>query len=375
MEFLVLPPEVNSALMYAGAGAGPLVLAATAWQGLAADLHASASSFDSVVTALATGPWSGAAATAMAAAAATYVSWLSSAAAQAAGTAGQAQAAATAFETAQTATVHPAAVTANRLSLMSLVATNFIGQNTPAIAATEFDYAEMWAQDVAAMLGYHAGAASVASALTPFALPPIDLPGLAATVGTLADALTPLTQAATAAAQSLLSGSSLQSLQSLTSVAQVAATPVSMLMSPMMSLAQGANGAGVAGTGLTGLADAPKMVGDTAPALKGGMGLGAAADLGKARLVGAVSVPPSWPGSMPKGVASSVVSGLAALSGVGETSQAAAAGGMPMMPMPMGSGGIGGPGAGMPGGMLGRGGANPHVVQQRPSVIPRTGVG
>ena len=49
-------------------------------------------------------------------------------------------------------------------------------------------------------------------------------------------------------------------------------------------------------------------------------------------------------------------------------------GGMPMMPMPMG--GMGGAGAGMPGGMLGRGGASPnHVVQSRPSVVPRTGVG
>nr|WP_099319044.1 hypothetical protein [Mycobacterium ostraviense] len=45
---------------------------------------------------------------------------------------------------------------------------------------------------------------------------------------------------------------------------------------------------------------------------------------------------------------------------------------MPMMPMPMGAGGAG---AGMPGGMMGRGGANPHVVQARPSVIPRTGIG
>jgi hypothetical protein len=68
----------------------------------------------------------------------------------------------------------------------------------------------------------------------------------------------------------------------------------------------------------------------------------------------------------------------AAMSGLGnEMSGAAAAGapmgGMPMMPMPMG---MGGAGAGMPGGMLGRGGASPnHVVQARPSVVPRTGVG
>ena len=33
----------------------------------------------------------------------------------------------------------------------------------PVIAATELDYEVMWAQDVAAMFGYHAGAASVAA--------------------------------------------------------------------------------------------------------------------------------------------------------------------------------------------------------------------
>ncbi len=38
-------------------------------------------------------------------------------------------------------------------------------------------------------------------------------------------------------------------------------------------------------------------------------------------------------------------------------------GGMPMMPMPMGAG-AGGAGAGMPGGMMGRGGASPHVTAE-----------
>jgi hypothetical protein len=56
--------------------------------------------------------------------------------------------------------VHPSSVAANRLVLAALVATNFLGHNTPAIMATEAQYEEMWAQDVTAMLGYHAGAAS-----------------------------------------------------------------------------------------------------------------------------------------------------------------------------------------------------------------------
>ena len=126
------------------------------------------------------------------------------------------------------------------------------------------------------------------------------------------------------------------------------------------------------------VADAPKFVGDVNP-MKGigggaGVGAGMAADLGKAGLVGAMSVPPTWQGSVPKGMATSAMSGLGA--NAAEMAQAAGAGGMgggmPMMPMPMGGGGAG---AGMPGGPLGRGGASPHVVQNRPSVIPRTGVG
>src|SRR5262249_62264914 len=90
----------------------------------------------------------------------------------------QAMAAGTALETAQAATVPPAAVTANRVTLMTLIATNFLGQNTPAIAATELEYLEMWAQDVAAMVGYHAGATSVAAQLPSFSAPPVALAGL-----------------------------------------------------------------------------------------------------------------------------------------------------------------------------------------------------
>ena len=45
-----------------------------------------------------------------------------------------------------------------------------LGQNTPAIAATEAQYAEMWAQDAAAMYGY-AGSSAAASQLTSFIRP------------------------------------------------------------------------------------------------------------------------------------------------------------------------------------------------------------
>ncbi|SOJ56661.1 putative PPE family protein PPE38 [Mycobacterium simulans] len=250
-------------------------------------------------------------------AAAPYVGWLSAAADRAQLAAGQARAAATAFETAQTATVHPASVTANRMSLLSLVATNFLGQNTPAIAATEFDYLEMWAQDVAAMVGYHSGATSVASVLTPFSMPP-------PLASTATAAVSPAVQGAIAAlpgaVTAVQSAASAVPVQSLMSVAQIAMYPASILISPMMQLANSANAstAGLAGSAATGLAaDVPKFVDDAAPALKGlgggGLGAGMSAGLGQARLVGAMSVPPTWQGSTPAGMTSSAMRGLGAI--------------------------------------------------------------
>jgi len=104
----------------------------------------------------------------MVAAAAPYAGWLTAAEAQAAGAAGQARAVAAAFESALGATVHPLAVAANRNGLVQLVETNLFGQNAPAIAAVESDYEQMWAKDVAAMAGYHAGASAAATGLSPW---------------------------------------------------------------------------------------------------------------------------------------------------------------------------------------------------------------
>ena len=67
-------------------------------------------------------------------------------------------------------TVPPPEIAANRSLLAVLVATNFLGMNTPAIAATEAQYAEMWAQDAVAMYGY-AGSSAAATVLTPFTSP------------------------------------------------------------------------------------------------------------------------------------------------------------------------------------------------------------
>jgi PPE-repeat protein len=167
MDFGIYPPEINSGRMYTGPGSGPMMAAAQAWGSLADELYTAASAYQSVVSELTSGSWSGPSSTSMTAAAGSYVEWLSATAAQAEQTAAQARAAAAGYEAAFAMTVPPPEIAANRSLLAVLVATNFLGQNTPAIAATEALYAEMWAQDALAMYGY-AGSSAAATVLSPF---------------------------------------------------------------------------------------------------------------------------------------------------------------------------------------------------------------
>jgi PPE-repeat protein len=170
LDFGALPPEINSARMYSGPGSGPMMAAAAAWDGLTAQLETFAARYSALVSEL-HGTWSGESYAAMAAASAPYVAWVTATSQQSERAADQARAAAAAYEAAFAATVPPTVVAANRALLAMLVATNFFGQNTPAIAATEAAYAEMWAQDAAAMYTY-AGSASAAANLDQFSQPP-----------------------------------------------------------------------------------------------------------------------------------------------------------------------------------------------------------
>jgi len=171
LDFGALPPEINSGRIYSGPGSAPLLAAATAWDALASELQSTSASYASTITELTSSGWQGPSSVAAADAAAPYTAWLSSTAAQAEQTASQAQAAAGAYEAAFAASIPPPVIAANRATLALLVATNLLGQNTPAIAANEATYAEFWAQDAVAMYSY-AGAATAASQLTSFSAPP-----------------------------------------------------------------------------------------------------------------------------------------------------------------------------------------------------------
>src|SRR6202012_2833848 len=121
MNYAVWPPEINSLRIFSGVGSEPMLAAAAAWDGLASELGTAASSFSSVTSGLAGQAWQGPASAAMTAAAAPYPGWLSAAAAQAQGAAGQARSVADVFEAARSAIVHPLAVSANRNSFVRLV--------------------------------------------------------------------------------------------------------------------------------------------------------------------------------------------------------------------------------------------------------------
>jgi PPE-repeat protein len=349
MDFGMLPPEINSARMYSGPGSGSMHAAAAAWDSLAADLYSTATSCSATISGLADA-WSGPTSLAMAAAAAPYTAWLSTTAGQAEQAATQARAAAAAYEAAFAMTAPPPLIAANRSLLMSLIATNFLGQNTPAIAATEAHYAEMWAQDAAAMYGY-AGNAAAASTLAPFTTPPqVANPGAAAAqAGTVAGtethaALSQLTAAMPQALQGLAAPGAAAagadtgaSSLGATSGLYALAMPARMMMMPLMMLsrmlmmgaggktagavapaaAAGGSSAAAAGAGLAGSAGLGNLAlgaGPASPVVSAG--------LGQAVPVGALSVPQSWGSATPAvslASAATPASGIPAASGSGQS--------------------------------------------------------
>jgi len=203
MDFGALPPEISSALMYAGPGSGPMTAAASAWNGLAAELTSTAMAYDTVITGLSSEEWLGPASASMAEAVSPYVGWMSATAGQAEQAAAQATNAAAAYEAAHAAIVPPELVALNRAELAQLLTSNVFGQYTNAIAALEAQYGEMWAQDAAVMYQY-AASSTTATKITPFAAPPQTASPAAAAVqgGAVSGAVG---NAAGSAQQSLLS--------------------------------------------------------------------------------------------------------------------------------------------------------------------------
>jgi PPE-repeat protein len=217
-----LPPEISSALIYAGPGSSSLMAAASAWNGLAAELSSAATAYDTVVTQLASEEWLGPASAAMASAAQPYAQWMATTAGQAEEAAAQAQSAAAAYETVLASVVPPPLIALNRTELSQAMATNVLGQNNGIIAQLESQYQEFWAQNAAALYNY-AGQSAAATQVTPFqSAPTVANPAATATqaAATTAAASTPA-----ASLQQTLQGFLTQFQQQLAQLAGPFASP------------------------------------------------------------------------------------------------------------------------------------------------------
>jgi PPE-repeat protein len=395
LDFAALPPEVNSARLYSGPGPAPLLAAAAAWNTLASEMRSAATGYDSALHELVTVSWHGPSSMSMLAAARPYVTWLTTTAAQAEQAGAQAKAAAMAFEVAFATTVPPPVVAANRTLLVNLVATNIFGQNTPTIAATEAEYAEMWAQDAAAMNGY-ALASSSAAQMVPFTSPrtnttpegagqsgaisqaantaagnaqsSLSAPaGAAPAGGSAAAAAAPAPESLSGYLTGLLDGSNNTALGSFLQSNFFSNTLLNGSLAggpfnPQSIIGTAVGAMGTRATTLSGLGDfAEAAAGPGAAALAssttepGGL-IGASAGVGNAHLVGSMSVPQSW------STAANIVPGQAAapVSGLSDI------------------GTSGAPAAGGPGGVAGPLGGNGRRLRRaiprygfRPVVIPR----
>jgi PPE-repeat protein len=407
VDFGALPPEINSARMYMGPGSSSLQAAASAWNGLAAELQSAAQGYETTITQLASDEWNGPASAAMSSAAQPYVTWMQETAAAAEQAATQARTAAAAYEQAFAATVPPPMIAANRAETAAATQANVFGQYTSLIAQLEAQYGQMWAQDAAAMYAY-AGQSAAAAKVTPFATPAANTnPGGSAAqaaavsqaTGTSAatssqQVLSQLTQSMPNSLQSLASPAAspaatltpLQSLYSFIFGTSVLPTNLSALVtnySPYASLFYNTEGlpyfsVGMGNFGVQ-IAKSSGMLGGAAPAaaapgihglsgLGGGLGGGAAGAGGAAHSVSAISggagsvgklaVPASWVGAAP----AAAPQGVQLVSSVSAAPEAAGGGGNLVGGMP-----LAGAGRGFGGGLGPRYGFKPTIMPRPPS--------
>ncbi len=349
VDFGALPPEVNSARMYAGPGSSSLQAAAASWNGIAAELSSAATSYEQVVNQLVSDEWMGPASTSMASAAQSYVSWLSNTATQAEQAAIKARSAAAAYEQAFAATVPPPMVAANRAQTAAAVQANVFGQYTPLIAQLEAQYGQMWAQDSSAMYAY-AGQSASATQVTPFASPAAST-NPAGTAAQAAAVSSATGNSAATSAQSILSQLTSSLPASLQAAASPAASPAAgetllqslfgfifgttviptslsgfvNLYAPYASFFYNTEGlpyfsVGMGNFGIQMAKTTGALVGGAAPAAAapalpglGGLGaglggaaggaahpMGVAAELGNAGAIGKLAVPASWIGGGPQ---------------------------------------------------------------------------
>jgi PPE-repeat protein len=218
IDFGALPPEVNSARLYTGAGSTSLISAASAWNSLAAELNSAALGYEGVISQLSSEEWLGPASAAAVQALTPYVTWVKTTAAQAEEAAQQLSSASAAFEAAFASVVPPPVIAQNRALLTQALQSNVLGQNTGVIAQLEAQYSQFWAQDASTMYNY-AGQSSSATKVTPFkSAPEVSTQDAQAKQGAA-------TSAASATGTGNAANTTAQAIQQTPTTLQAAATP------------------------------------------------------------------------------------------------------------------------------------------------------
>jgi PPE-repeat protein len=357
-DFGSRPPEINSALIYSGAGAGPLSVASSAFANLSSELSSNATSYESIISQLTGSEWQGPSSEAMAAAAQPYIAWLTTTSGQLQEASTKAMASAAAYQTAYSSSIPPATILANRTQLAQLVAKNTLGQYTGAIAALEAQYGEFWAQDAAAMYGY-ASASSAAATLSP-----LNPPEQNTNPGGQGQQAAAVSSAAGSNGSSAALNNSLGGLQN---AASAAASPAADTGTSILSALNSLFGAPIVGNTIYNigvtlawntammtatlpllghfLAGAPfgVTISDTAP-LGAGLGFGTTlagassgvggvggatlAGMGSASSVGGLSVPAGWSEAAPAAATEATLTGSGWTAAVDEGAVGASGGGM-----------------------------------------------
>ncbi|WP_057130464.1 PPE family protein, partial [Mycobacterium tuberculosis] len=265
----------------------------------------------------------------------------------------------------------PPVIAENRAELMILIATNLLGQNTPAIAVNEAEYGETWAQDAAAMFGYAATAATATEALLPFEdAPLITNPG-----GLLEQAVAVEEAIDTAAANQLMNNVP-QALQQLAQPTKSiwpfdqlselwkAISPhlsplsniVSMLNNHVSMTNSGVSMTNTLSSMLKGFAPAAAAQAVQTAAQNGvqamsslgsslgssGLGAGVAANLGRAASVGSLSVPQAWAAANQAVTPAARALPLTSLTSAAQTAPGHMLGGLPLGQLTNSGGGFGG---------------------------------
>jgi PPE-repeat protein len=231
-QWSAFPPEVNAGQLLAGDQGASIAAAAAAHEALFAALVEEGARMAATAGATAGAGWTGIGGTSMMATAIPYVAALEGLAAWVQQSGASAAAIEQAYATAKAAMIQVPVCTTNRTTQAGLVATNIIGQNTPAIIGLDTEYfGHFWTQNATSMGSYETVVTTIITALS---TPPPPAPLTANPAGPAGQAAA-IAQAAGSGAASAAMSQSMQGVTEASSavqpLAQTAAAPASAAQS------------------------------------------------------------------------------------------------------------------------------------------------